>query len=462
MPDRDYVFYDMAISICSVCLRKVEAKILFQDDKVFMKKFCRDHGSESVLIATDIEYYKKSREYHKKSQYPLRANTDSRWGCPYDCGLCPDHEQHSCLSVIELTNQCNLSCPTCYAASGPDHGQHRSLEQIKSMLHTVVANEGEPDVVQLSGGEPTLHPEILTIIDYARTLPIKHLMLNTNGIRIASDRDFVEKLAAYRQGFEVYLQFDSLQASALKTLRGVDLRKIRLKALEMLNEFNISTTLVVTLQKAVNLDHIGEILDFAVKQRCVRGITFQPTQIAGRLSKFEAEKNRTTLTEVRQEILKQSPLFKAADIVPVPCHPEAIAMAYGLKANGQFHPLSDFIKPDDLLQHAGNNITLEKDLALRQKFFELFSTGISADAAAPSLKSLLCCLPQFATGLTYSDIFRVVIMQFYDAHNFDLRPIKKSCVHIVHEDGRVIPFDTMNLFYRDSRIIEGLRQQQNM
>lgn len=423
-----------------------------------MKKVCRDHGHEKVLIATDIEYYKKSREYHKKSQYPQRCNTSSQWGCPYDCGLCPDHEQHSCLSVIELTDSCNLTCPTCYARSGPHHEQHRSFAKIQSMLHTVVDNEGVADVVQLSGGEPTLHPKLFEIIDYARSLPIKHLMLNTNGIRIASDRAFVERLASYRQGFEVYLQFDSLQAAALKTLRGVDLSRIRKKAVEMLNEFNISTTLVVTLQKGVNLDQIGEILDFALQQRCVRGVTFQPTQIAGRLTEFDAATHRTTLTEVRQEILKQSQLFASEDIVPVPCHPEAIAMAYGLKLGGTFKPLSAFIKPDDLLQHAGNTITLEKDESLRQKFFELFSTGISPEAAAPSLKSLLCCLPEVDSDFSYSNVFRVIIMQFFDASNFDLRPIKKTCVHIVHEDGRVIPFDTMNLFYRDASVIDGLRK----
>lgn len=447
----------MSISLCSVCLRKIEAKIVFEDEQVYMLKFCRDHGSQKVLIATDIPYYKKSRDYHKKSQYPQRCNTESRWGCPYDCGLCPDHEQHSCLSVVELTDSCNLSCPTCYAGSGPHHATHRSLETIKSMLQTVIANEGVADVVQLSGGEPTLHPDLLTIIDHARTLPIKHLMLNTNGIRIATDRAFVEELAARREGFEVYLQFDSLRPQALKTLRGADLTRIRKKALEMLNEYNISTTLVVTLQKGVNLDEIGEILDFAVTQRCVRGVTFQPTQIAGRLTVFDETIHRTTLTEVRQEILKQSKLFKPDDIVPVPCHPEAIAMAYGLKSDGVFKPLSDFINPDDLLHHAGNTITLEKDAELRQLFFQLFSTGTSPEAAAPSLKSLLCCLPEVATELTYNNVFRVIIMQFYDAFNFDLRPIKKTCVHIVHQDGRVIPFDTMNLLYRDPKVMENLR-----
>jgi tetraether lipid synthase len=31
-----------------------------------------------------------------------------------------------------------------------------------------------------------------------------------------------------------------------------------------------------------------------------------------------------------------------------------------------------------------------------------------------------------------------------------VRSVKNTCIHIVHPDGRLIPFDTYNLFYRDS------------
>jgi uncharacterized radical SAM superfamily Fe-S cluster-containing enzyme len=276
-------------------------------------------------------------------------------------------------------------------------------------------------------------------------------MVNTNGVRIASDRAFVERLAGYMPGFEVYLQWDSLREAPLRALRGVDLRETRVRAMEHLNEFNVSTTLVVTLQKGLNDDEIGDILDFALKQRCVRGVTFQPVQNAGRLDDFDPARDRLTLTEVRREILRQSKLFTPEDLVPVPCHPDCIAMAYALKLpGGGALPLTTFVDPQQLLEHAGNTIVYERTPGLREKIVELFSTSHSPASSTLTLHNLLCCLPQLElpVELTYQHVFRVIIMQFLDPWNFDVRSVKKSCVHIAHPDGRIIPFDTYNLFYR--------------
>src|SRR5437588_5005433 len=161
-----------------------------------------------VLICTDIDDSKPYRQTLKPGQLPKKFNTPVKYGCPYDCGLCPDHEQHSCLTLVEVTDQCNLTCPVCYSESSPQRLAHRSLEHVEFMLDCVVRNEGEPDVVQISGGEPTIHPEFFRILDLAKARPIKHLMLNTNGVRIANDPEFARRLADYMPGFEVYLQFD--------------------------------------------------------------------------------------------------------------------------------------------------------------------------------------------------------------------------------------------------------------
>jgi 7,8-dihydro-6-hydroxymethylpterin dimethyltransferase len=452
MPVRPYTYYDFTQSICSVCLRRVDAKIVFENDCVFMLKNCMQHGFEKVLIATDVAYYKNSRNYNKPSETPYCFNTPTHFGCPYDCGLCQDHEQHSCVTVIEITDRCNLQCPTCYAMSGPHYGRHRTVQEIESMLDIVVANEGEPDVVQISGGEPTIHPQILEILAIAKTKPIKHLMLNTNGIRIADDEGFAEQLATFAPDFEIYLQFDSFKPAVLQQLRGKDLTQVRMKALEKLNRLNLSTTLVVTLQQGLNDDEIGAIIDFALQQPCVRGVTFQPTQVAGRNTNFNPATDRITLTEVRKKILSQSTVFAAADIVPVPCNPDALAMAYALKLQGKVFPLTRYVDPSALLDSSRNTIVYEQDEALKEQLINIFSTGISVDRVEENMKQLLCCLPQIvAPGLGYNNLFRIIIMRFIDAYDFDVRAIKKSCVHIVHKDGRVVPFETMNLFYRDDK-----------
>jgi len=450
--ERPYTYYDFTVSICSTCLRRVDAKIVFEGDNVFMLKNCPEHGFEKVLVANDVAYYKNIRNYNKPSEIPLQFNTKTHYGCPYDCGLCQDHEQHSCLTVIEITDRCNLQCPTCYATSSPHYGRHRTVEEVEKMLDIIVANEGTPDVVQISGGEPTIHPDFFTIMDMAKKRPIKHLMLNTNGIRIAKDFEFTKQLAAYMPDFEVYLQFDSFKPGALEQLRGKDLADVRMKALEHLNALNLSTTLVVTLQQGVNDDEIGKIIDFALQQKCVRGVTFQPTQVAGRTEHFDPATDRITLTDVRKRILEQTTVFQPNDLIPVPCNPDALVMGYALKLAGQVFPLTRYIDPALLLDNSRNTIVYEQDEVLKEKMIEIFSTGISVDKVNDNMKQLLCCLPQIdAPGLSYDNLFRIIIMRFIDAYDFDVRAIKKSCVHIIHKDGRIIPFETMNLFYRDEK-----------
>jgi len=564
---RPYLFYDVAISICSTCYRKVEAKTVFQDGNVYLFKRCPQHGSERVLIADDVDYYRRCREvFIKPPEMPQVYNTPVKWGCPYDCGLCTDHEQHSCLTLIEICDYCNLRCPVCYAASGPERQQFRTLAQIEKMLDAVVRNEGHPDVVQLSGGEPTMHPDFFTIVEMAKARPIKHLMVNTNGVRIAQEEVFAKRLAEVREDFEVYLQFDSFERDPLMQLRGADLRRVRQDAIEKLNRYNISTNLVVTLKKGLNDHEIGKIIDYALQQPCVRGVTFQPIQDAGRLEKwvpteneeaseagappsssrslgrqggdfdlqysetkdgstttegapflasfarsgdsdttpttnrldsptkgtyvrnFNPSTDRLTLTEVRRKILEQTKVFRPEDVIPVPCHPDSLAMAYALKLNGKVIPLTSMIPPEVLINGAANTILYEQDPAVRTNLFKLFATNHSPRSGAGTLRELLCCLPKIwipdsnsnvipsetaaipnqsvvipsaardlgfaattpTAALSYENIFRIIIMQFIDAHSFDVRSVKKTCVHIAHPDGRLIPFDTYNLFYRDN------------
>jgi hypothetical protein len=449
---RPWLYYDLTLALCTTCLRRVEAKIVFQEGSVWLDKRCLAHGKERVLLADDVEYWRRARElFLKPSEVPRRWNTPVQYGCPYDCGLCPDHEQHSCLTLIELGDGCNLSCPVCYAASSPDRLRWHPLATIERMLDAVVANEGQPDVVQLSGGEPTLHPEFWEVVRTARARPIRHLMLNTNGIRLAEEPDFARRLAELGPGFEVYLQFDSLEREALLALRGADLRAVRRKALERLNALGLSTTLVVTLKKGLNDGEIGRILEFALAQPCVRGVTFQPIQEAGRNEGYDAGRHRLTLTEVRRRILEQTDIFRAEDVLPVPCHPDAIAMAYALKLEGKPVPLTGLVEPRVLLEGARNTIVFEQEHALHQRLFALFAASHSPESGARALRELLCCLPKVAVpaGLGYADLFRVIVMAFQDARSLDVRSVKKSCVHVVHPaDGRLIPFETYNLFYR--------------
>ena len=451
---RPYLFYDTTQSVCTTCLRTVEAKIIFKEDRVYMDKWCPVHGAERVLVSDDVAYYRQCREvFVKPPEMPRRFATEMRHGCPYDCGLCPDHMQHSCLSVVEITDHCNLRCPTCYAGSGPERLTHRSMAEIEAMLDAVIASEGEADVVQLSGGEPTLHPQFFEVLAAARARPIRHLMLNTNGIRIAQEPGFAERLAELGPGFEVYLQFDSLQREALMDLRGADLRRVREQALERLNALGLSTTLVMTVKRGVNDTKIGEVIRFATEQPCVRGVTLQPVQNAGRVEAYDAARHRLTVSEIRRRVAEQSDLFTLADVVPVPCNPDTLAMAYALRIGDRLQPLTRLLDPQTLVQGAANTIVFEHDAALKDQVFRLFSTQHSPQSQARCLSELMCCLPTIdaPAALDYRNVFRVLIVQFMDAQSLDIRALKKSCIHMATPDGRMIPFESHNLFYRDER-----------
>jgi uncharacterized radical SAM superfamily Fe-S cluster-containing enzyme len=461
---RPYLFWGQTTSLCETCLALVPAKIEMRDNQVWYQKRCPQHGTQTTLVSTDAAYWKLCKDYLKPGDRPLSLQSRTEYGCPYDCGLCPDHEQHSCLALIDINEHCNLTCPVCFSDSSPAREKQLPLATVERMLDALVASEGEPDLVQLSGGEPTLHPELFAILDAVRARPVRHVMINTNGLRIAREPDFVARLAEQKRGLEIYLQFDSLQRDALMNLRGADLRGVRRAALENLERHGISTTLVVTVKRGVNDDEIGEIVRHALEWRCVRGVTFQPVQDAGRNENFDKDLDRIVLSEIRQRIVEDSGVFGPDDMIPLPCNPESIAIAYGLRNGAKVVPLMSLLPREELIASLPNAITFEKQPLLLRKFVELFSLSSGPQNAGERMAELLCCLPQVPVppGIGYENVFRVVIVQFMDRFNFCVGGVKRSCIHFVTPAGQIIPFDTYNLFYRNGsieRIRAKLRQE---
>jgi uncharacterized radical SAM superfamily Fe-S cluster-containing enzyme len=451
---RPYLFWGQTTSLCETCLALVPAKIEIRDNQVWYQKRCPQHGTHTTLVSTDAAYWKLCKDYIKPGDRPLSLQSRTEYGCPYDCGLCPDHEQHSCLALIEINEHCNLTCPVCFAESSPARETHLPLATIERMLDALVTSEGEPDLVQISGGEPTLHPDFFRILEAVRARPIRHVMINTNGLRLAREPDFVAQLAEQKRGLEIYLQFDSLKREALMNLRGADLRRTRQEALENLERHGISTTLVVTVKRGVNDDELGAIVRHALEWRCVRGVTFQPVQHAGRNENFDPARDRIVLSEIRERIIKESGVFGADDLIPLPCNPETISIAYGLRNGGTVVPVMSLVPREELIASLPNAITFEKQPVLLRKFMELFSLSSGAVNAPERMVELLCCLPAvpMPAGIGYENVFRVVIVQFMDRFNFCVGGVKRSCIHFVTPAGQIIPFDTYNLFYRNGAI----------
>ena len=421
---------------------------MIEDACVWYLKRCRTHGVMKTLISDDLDYWRAQKLWLKPGDRPLTAQTRTEAGCPFDCGLCPDHEQHSCLAILEINQACDLACPVCFADAANVHGSHRPLAEIERMLDALVASEGEPDLVQLSGGEPTLHPDFFAILDAVKRRPVRHVMINTNGVRIAQDRAFVDRLASYKPALEVYLQFDSLNDDALMNLRGARLARVRRAALEALERVELSTTLVAVIKRGVNDHEVADIVRHALAWNCVRGVTFQPVQDAGRNEGFDPHAHRVLLTQIRREVGK-SGVFDTEDMIPLPCNPDQISIGYGLRAGPRVTPITRLI-PREVILDGPNTVLYEANANLRAAMFDLLSLSTAQANTEEKLAGLLCCLPQamVPAEVSYANSFRVVIMQFLDRYNFDLAMVKRSCVHFVTPEGQIYPLDTSNPVYR--------------
>jgi 7,8-dihydro-6-hydroxymethylpterin dimethyltransferase len=247
------------------------------------------------------------------------------------------------------------------------------------------------------------------------------------------------------------------------------LRRIRREALENLERHGLSTTLVVTVKRGVNDHEIGDIIRHALTWTCVRGVTLQPVQDAGRNENFNKDTDRIMLSEIRRRVVETG-VFGEADMIPLPCNPESISIGYGLRNGEAVLPLTSLIPQDQLLAVMPNTISPEKYRSLREKFGEkfqekfrekfldLFSLSSGPLNTGARVAELLCCLPTFEVpdGLTYENVFRVTIVQFLDRFNFCVGNVKRSCIHFVTPNGEIIPFDTYNLFYRNGKI-DGIR-----
>jgi len=443
-----YIFHGQTTSLCEECLLPIPAKVIIEAGKVFYLKRCRSHGVQKTLVSDDLAYWQSQKNWLKPGDRPLATQTRTEAGCPFDCGLCPDHEQHSCLAIIEINSACNLACPVCFANAEDVHGAHQPLAVVERMLDALVAGEGEPDLVQLSGGEPTIHPQFFEILDAVKARPIRHVMINTNGVRIAQDPEFVDRLASYAPRLEVYLQFDSLSDDALMDLRGARLSRIRQQALEALEAAGLSTTLVAVIKRGVNDHEIANIINHALTWSCVRGVTFQPVQDAGRNEGFDGKANRMVLSQIRTEVAKAG-VFGLEDMIPLPCNPDQICIGYGLRDGPAVTPITSLL-PRDLIINGPNTISYEAYPELQKAVTDLLSLATSQANTEEKLAGLLCCLPQafVPETLGYANSFRVVILQFLDRYNFDLATVKRSCVHFVTPHRQIIPFDTYNTFYR--------------
>ena len=456
--DVDFIFYELTRSICPECRRVIDAKILLRDNKVYMRKRCPEHGEFEGLVYGDAKAYTSASRFNKPGTIPLEFSTAIHKGCPHDCGLCPDHQQHACLGIIEVNSACNMDCPLCFANAGA--GFNLTLGEVEEILDHLVETEGNPEVVQFSGGEPSIHPKIVEMMRAAKARNIQYVMLNTNGKRIADDDQFLADLAEIRSS--IYFQFDGFSSETYRIIRGEpDILEQKLRALDRLAAIGLGVVLVPAVERGVNLHEVGEIVKFAVGHPAVRGINFQPAFHAGRHMEFDPMQ-RLTIPEILREIEKQTEnLFTVKDFVPVPCcFPTCNSVTYALLDGDTVLPLPRVLNVDDYLDYIANRATPDLSQDIQKALEGLWSSsavpGSDKNAQQFAISCAACGIPEgLDLGAFASKVFMIMLQDFMDPWTFNQKNLMKCCKEFLLPDGKQIPFCAYNtLGYREQARVQ--------
>ncbi len=474
-------------SLCPECGKVIAASVFEENGKVMMEKRCEDHGEFKDCVASDVRLYLKMEEWEfgdaKGVENPaINKGADSK--CPDDCGLCSLHTSHSALANVDLTNRCNLTCPVCFAnANVAGYLYEPGIEQVRVMLKAL-RDERPVDtrVVQFSGGEPTVHPQFLEILEMAREMGFTHIQAATNGILLA-DVEFAKKAKAAGLA-TLYLQFDGVTDDINLKTRGEPLLEIKMKCIEACRQAGMKIVFVPTIVKGVNDQQLGDILRVAIDNvDTVSGIAFQPVAFTGRIARKELEAKRFTQTDIAIELSKQTGLFdtyndwyplssltpfsklmaaiRGEGVPTISSHPHCSLGTYMFvdERSKTAIPVTRFIDYPAMMQD------IEALAQKTEKSFFKFYHQISAwnslkkhfreELAPPGLT--FTKFLQTLQGMTNKKLGRdgmdgtftyrtllVASMHFMDHYNYDVERVKRCVIHYAAPDGRLYPFCTYN------------------
>jgi len=426
-------------SRCTVCHAPCPAEVWRTGgvpSKVLLKRVCPEHGEASLCISSDARFYWLSKGKSENgccggqaccASDGSPAGTLGRNAEPGDA-IGVMEKLSTCLALIEIVNSCNLACPTCYADS-PVGVAHKvdavPLEDLQRRIQGVIDRKGGIEILQLSGGEPTLHPQFFELLRWLHEHPkIDYVLLNTNGVLIANDDNFAAELArTFKYGkFQLYLQFDGTQEAGQKFLRGADLRAARERCLERCREMKLPVTLAMTVTPE-NLPFLWDAIEFGLKYPNARGISFQPLFGSGRIP--NSPSNRLNTADIILAAVAQSSgKLRFEDFTPLPCgDPNCATIGYLLKLGGQVRSVSDFIDFKDVQGFLGTKV--------RYKLEDLMKCGCESEPLGELLK-------QFE--LDESHTFRLFIKPFMDAATWDEDRIDRCCTHVIRPDGKLDSF----------------------
>ncbi len=437
-------------SLCPECLAKIPAKVLERDGQVFMDKACPTHGQFTVLLASDARHY-----------YVADANIEAVACCCSPGQHCGDQvANHSCNMLIEITQSCNLTCPTCYAGSSPQNKSFLSVGEFTALIDKLLEQgKGDADLIQLSGGEPTIHPDFFEIVEIALAKGIKQIYVNTNGVLLAKEA-FAQRLASYGSRVSIYLQFDGFRQETLALLRGRgDLLETKLAAADHCERLGLNTVPVMTLTPGVNDQEVGAFLEFASSRlRSVRKVMIQPAMYSGRYDNPKLVE-RMTLADVVRLIHDQTDgVFVDDDFTPIPCSdPNCFSMAAALRGPDGLIPITRYLpRYQDWSSEANRALisavadTFDSADCLAGLFDSVIASGALSTLAEDQVDAMLDLLEKLPNDSPqdWDGLFAIGIKPFMDAYTYDQDRIDKCCVHIISTDGTPVSFCQYNAINR--------------
>ena len=471
MSDYEQLWSEETTGLCPQCLRTVAATVFSARDgflgatsgssdseRVWIEQKCPRHGVSRALLASDAAEYRRLRQYT-----PERVGACC-CGPGETCG--PQGKPPVCVLLLEITQACNLRCPTCYAdAHGHDF---MTLDEARSRLDSFFRQQSTLDVLMLSGGEPTIHPRFPEMLALALEYPIGRVLINTNGLRVAQDPATVQVLAGCRSRVEIFLSFSSFRPLVHERLYGRDLIREKTAALDRAEEAGLYVTLVPVVENGINDDEVGALFRYALTRQNVNGLNFQPVMDTGRYLNDYGPHERATLTSVLRSLEEQtSGAVRSSDFIGLPCsHPDCCAITYGLLDR-------DRTKIEPLPRHL--------DIA---RYLDLFSDRISfAGLLGGAARRVWSDMAHLRAGRTLRDLailfsrgglrdlvpligdtdamgrrlLRIVVKPFMDAHTYDHRRIDQCCTMILTEGGRPVSFCEYNVFHRGRKPRAGLK-----
>jgi uncharacterized radical SAM superfamily Fe-S cluster-containing enzyme len=451
-------------SVCDRCRRIVPAKITSDGRDVYFQKFCPEHGDCRVLVRRDLEDYLQSLRYVKPAWVPREHRGRSDAPCLEGCGLCDRHEQHLCMPIVEITSRCDLSCPVCLVDAGRPWDMSR--DEFRGVLDALVRAEGQIDVLNLSGGEPLVHPELMALVDEALARPeIVRVSISTNGLRLLEQPDLLEAIC--QRQVVVSIQLDGFDDRAYQVLRGRKLAARKRAILDRLAEADVSTSLTVTAAGGVNEDQLPAILDYFFAQRHVVSMMVQPAAFVGRGRGLSGRATRLTIPDVVQLLARAGqPQVEAADFTPLPCaHPLCLKLAYYLVlADGRAVSIRRLVDVPRLLDSLANRTVFGLDPQehqhLKDLVYELWSAPAGSvpegEAVMKTLRGILdslsagcgCFDPRQVFLVTERRIKSIFIHAFQDPDTFDLARVRRCCHAYPQPDGRLIPACVHNVLRR--------------